>query len=187
MAINYHPMAELTPSNARVSLRRATVTDDDLLAALSGRLFEQTFGPDNDPEDMREHIEKALMIDSREAVSDPERRVWIAEDDAGEAVGYTVARRGSTADGVAGGSTAEVQRIYVDRAWHGRGVGEALMRVCVEQAHEWNADVLWLAVWERNPRAIAFYEKSGFRIVGRQTFVLGRDVQQDFVMSRPLR
>jgi GNAT superfamily N-acetyltransferase len=180
-------MAELTPPpNSRVLLRRATVTDDDLLAQLSGRLFEQSFGPDNDPEDVREHIEHALMVDSREAVSDAERRVWIAEDESGAPIGYTVVRRGSTAAGVTGERTAEVQRFYVDQAWHGRGVAQALMRRCVDQAREWNADVLWLGVWERNPRAIAFYEKSGFRIVGHQTFVLGRDVQQDYVMSRPL-
>ena len=181
-------MAELPPPpNARVLLRRATVTDDDLLADLSGRLFEQSFGPDNDPDDVRQHVENALMIDSRQAVSDAERRVWIAEDESGTPIGYTVVRRGSTADGVWADETAEVQRFYVDRAWHGRGVAQALMRLCVDQALNWNADELWLGVWEKNPRAIAFYEKSGFRIVGRQTFVLGRDVQQDFVMSRPLR
>jgi len=82
--------------------------------------------------------------------------------------------------------SAEIQRIYADRAWHGRGVGETLMRACIDQAREWQCDVIWLGVWERNPRAIAFYEKTGFQRVGRQMFVLGRDVQFDLVMSRRL-
>ena len=43
---------------------------------------------------------------------------------------------------------------------------------------------MWLDVWEENPRAIAFYTKWRFAVVGRQDFVLGSDVQHDLLMSR---
>jgi ribosomal protein S18 acetylase RimI-like enzyme len=78
---------------------------------------------------------------------------------------------------------AEVQRIYADRAWHGRGVGSALLTACVEQSRAWGCDVLWLGVWEQNPRGIAFYEKWGFRRVGEQRFLVGTDSQRDHVMA----
>jgi RimJ/RimL family protein N-acetyltransferase len=45
--------------------------------------------------------------------------------------------------------------------------------------------VVWLGVWERNPRAIAFYKKFGFLEVGVHVFPLGFDPQRDIVMSRP--
>jgi len=45
---------------------------------------------------------------------------------------------------------------------------------------------VYLAVWERNARAIAFYRKVGFREVGAQPFQLGKDVQTDQVMVRRL-
>jgi len=79
---------------------------------------------------------------------------------------------------------AELQRIYVDREWHGRGVGDALLQACFSQTRAWHCDVVWLGVWERNPRATAFYERHGFRRVGRQVFLLGRDEQFDNVMAR---
>jgi ribosomal protein S18 acetylase RimI-like enzyme len=41
-------------------------------------------------------------------------------------------------------------------------------------------------VWERNPRAIAFYEKLGFAAVGEHEFRLGNDPQRDIVMARPV-
>ena len=113
--------------------------------------------------------------------------MWLAVTADGRNVGYAMLRRGSRAPGVAGSTPAEVQRIYADRTWHGQGVGKALMNACRTQAHAWGCDELWLGVWERNPRAIAFYVKTGFRVVGHQTFMLGRDVQQDLVMSTPLR
>ena len=45
---------------------------------------------------------------------------------------------------------------------------------------------IWLGVWERNPRAIAFYEKCGFRDVGSQLFIVGSDPQTDRVMVRSI-
>ena len=53
-------------------------------------------------------------------------------------------------------------------------------------ARDKRADTLWLGVWERNPRAIAFYRKCGFEDAGTQTFVLGTDHQRDLVLARPL-
>jgi ribosomal protein S18 acetylase RimI-like enzyme len=44
--------------------------------------------------------------------------------------------------------------------------------------------VVWLDVWERNTRAISFYERWGFVVVGEQDFVLGDDVQRDLLMAR---
>jgi RimJ/RimL family protein N-acetyltransferase len=42
-------------------------------------------------------------------------------------------------------------------------------------------------VWERNARAIAFYEKCGFMQAGSHVFLMGTDPQRDLVMIRWLR
>ncbi|MDB4877531.1 MAG: hypothetical protein JWM41_3977 [Gemmatimonadetes bacterium] len=179
-------MADSTQRVERtIQLRRADTGDARLLAQLGARLFEQAFGSANTPEDMRMYLEGAFSVAIQtEELGDTERMTWIAEDAGKAAVGYVMLRRGTRSDGVVGGSTAEIQRVYVDQAWHGQHVGEALINACVEQARAWHCDVLWLAVWDRNARAIRFYEKMGFRAVGSQTFTLGSDVQQDIVMSR---
>jgi len=48
------------------------------------------------------------------------------------------------------------------------------------------SDVAWLGVWERNPKAIAFYRKFAFQEVGEHVFQLGNDAQRDLVMVRTL-
>ena len=45
---------------------------------------------------------------------------------------------------------------------------------------------MWLGVWEYNPRAQRFYEKNGFRFVGKHTFLLGSDPQIDLLMQKDL-
>ena len=60
------------------------------------------------------------------------------------------------------------------------------MEACIAQARSWDADVLWLGVWEHNQRAISFYGQCGFRVVDSHTFLLGTDPQRDIIMSRQL-
>lgn len=168
-------------------VRRAVPDDANSLAALEARLFLQAFGPANHPDDLRLHLEQTFSPEKQLAeIADPARVVWIAEDGEGQAVGYAMLRVGDAEPVVVGQRPAEVQRIYADAEFHGRGVGAALMNACVERALALGCDVIWLGVWERNPRAIAFYQKMGFAAVGAHTFLLGRDLQQDLVMSRAL-
>ncbi len=170
-----------------VRIHPAIATDAALLAELGGRLFEQAFGAANDPENMRLYLAGAFGESLQRAeLVDPSRDAWIARDASGAAVGYAMMRRGPGGDGVRFERPAEVQRIYVDQAWHGHGVGSALMSACIERARDQRCDGAWLCVWNENPRAIAFYERVGFRVVGATTFTLGRDVQHDRVMALPI-
>jgi diamine N-acetyltransferase len=116
-------------------------------------------------------------------------------DDAGAAflaldpviVGFVQVRAGNRPDcALEANAPAELRRIYVDRGHHGRGVAQKLLAMAVVEAQVRGCDVLWLAVWEINERAISFYEKGGFAVVGRQGFPIGNEVQTDYVMARQL-
>jgi ribosomal protein S18 acetylase RimI-like enzyme len=101
-------------------------------------------------------------------------------------VGYTQLRRGAPPAIDSGQRPIEIVRIYADKAWLGQGVGAALMSACLTLARQKSCDTVWLDVWEKNPRAIAFYQKWGFAVVGSQPFQLGSDMQQDLIMLRPV-
>jgi ribosomal protein S18 acetylase RimI-like enzyme len=60
------------------------------------------------------------------------------------------------------------------------------MRALLALAAQQGATRVWLGVWEHNPRAIAFYEKFGLRVVGAHDFDLGGDLQRDLVMQLQL-
>ena len=177
----------MTADGPGFAIQRVDAADAEALTRLAARLFVQSFGAANTPDDMRLYLDSAFSPDIQRAeLSDPDRAIWIAVGETGDAIGYAMLRRGTRAPGITGERPAEVQRIYADLAWHGRGVGHALLSACITHARGWRCDELWLGAWEQNPRAIAFYEKTGFRAVGRQTFMLGRDVQHDWVMAFPL-
>lgn len=171
---------------ARPELRRATVADAALVSRVAARLFEQTFGAANSSDDMQAYLSSTFTEALQAAeIENPHRTIIVAEL-GGDAVGYCSVLRGSAIESVQAARPAEVERIYVDRSLHGRRVGDQLMDACVAQATAWGSDVLWLAVWEENPRAIAFYERRGFRRVGTKDFHLGGDLQRDHVMALTL-
>jgi len=169
------------------SIRRADRTDAEVLATLGERLFRAAFGASNIAEDMQLYVRSAFSP-RRQALelSDPSASAWLVDDEAGETIGYAMVKLGAPSHDIDARNPLEIVRFYVDAAWHGQGIAAALMATCVDQAREWGCDQLWLGVWDRNPRAIAFYKKSGFRIVGSQPFQLGADRQRDFIMVRPV-
>ena len=78
----------------------------------------------------------------------------------------------------------ELLRIYVDSSFHGTGLAGDLLTSVLGTARRAGAAAVWLGVWERNPRAIRFYQRFGFSEVGEHQFVLGTDPQRDLVMVR---
>jgi ribosomal protein S18 acetylase RimI-like enzyme len=165
-------------------VRRADPSDAPWLAALAERTFRETYAAHNTPEDM-EHYVAGHFGPDRQAneLRDPATTTLIAEAN-GQPAGYVQLGCGPAPVSVSGPDPMEVVRFYVDRPWHGRGVAQELMAAAAAAARAAGARTLWLGVWERNDRAIAFYRKCGFHDAGTQVFVLGRDRQRDLVLER---
>lgn len=164
--------------------RTAGLPDAARLAELMTRTFRETYSEDHFGDARRADVEAYIAAyfgeeRQRDELADPTLRTIIAQID-GELAGYVQLRDPSPTSVRAGPHPVEIARFYVDRPWHGRGVARAMMRTTVAAAA--NADPLWLGVFERNRRARAFYEKSGFVPAGRATFHMGEDVQNDWIL-----
>ncbi len=59
----------------------------------------------------------------------------------------------------------EVEALYVERAWRGTGLAEALLAAALSWAEDLGQPVVQLYVTAGNERAIRFYERQGFRAV----------------------
>jgi ribosomal protein S18 acetylase RimI-like enzyme len=157
-----------------------------MLSALGAITFRTAFAADNDPRDMAAYLAAAFSPAQQAAeLADPRAVFFVAEIE-GQAVGYAKLLAGDTPACVSGPQPIELERIYSLREWIGHGVGEALMRACLEEVTQAGYQTLWLGVWECNARAQAFYRKHGFYEVGKKIFQLGSDAQTDVVMERAL-
>ena len=165
-----------------VVIRRAASADALALAELGARTFTQAFGADNRPEDLAAHLDEAYgEAQQRQEIEDPGFVTLLAVD--GERLlGFAQLRRHAAPSGVTLADCAELYRFYLDQEVHGMGVAQQLMAEVKLAAKAMSCLNLWLGVWERNPRAIAFYAKCGFVDRGSKVFVVGADRQTDRVM-----
>ncbi len=166
-----------------IEIRRATASDADRLADLATRTFRDTFERDNRPEAVAEHLLRSYgpYQQLAEIMSSTITTLLAVRD---EPIAFAQLRRGATPVCVTSTRPLELWRFYVDRPWHGTGVAGTLMRAVLDEAESGGADALWLGVWERNPRAIAFYRKFDFADVGSHEFLFGAELQTDRVMVR---
>lgn len=169
-----------------MAIRIATSADAALLAAVGADTFRETFAADNTPANMAAFVAQTFGLAQQAVELRDHLSQFLIAEAAGEVAGYARIRCGRHPACVDSSRAMEINRLYARRRWIGHGVGAALMARCIDEAQHANCDVIWLGVWERNPRAIAFYERWGFRVVGEQVFILGSDAQRDLVMARSL-
>lgn len=170
-------------STGLLSFRRATAADLDTLAALARRTFHDTYAPFNKPDNLSGYMDEAFSkqtLGAHLADGDYLTTLSYAGD---QLAGYFQLRQhGDTPAHVQQRPAVELTRFYVDRSFHGKGVAQGQLQAMLELAGD-RAKTCWLCVWDQNPRAIRFYEKSGFEDIGVVNFQLGDELQTDRLMQ----
>lgn len=169
-----------------VTTRPAVGADAAALAAFAARTFRETYTGLHDPGELAGYLARAFGPERQAAeLADPASPYLLAEAD-GVLAGFAWLRFGRSPACAALPDPVEIARFYVAREWHGRGVAQALMAAALAEARRRGARTTWLGVWQRNPRAIAFYRTSGFAVIGTMTWEHYSDPQDDWVMALDL-
>ena len=168
------------------AIRRCGPSDTPMLAELGARLFTEAYGPTHPEPELSRYLARSFSVSSvRDAVSDGNVTMFVAEDFSSRPIGYAFLRHTiELPEGVTSSNSFEVVRFYVEAAAQGRGVGAALMEECLEDARRRGADTVWLQVWKQAPWAVRFYERMGFTAVGSAPFYFGDQVGDDHIMSQ---
>jgi ribosomal protein S18 acetylase RimI-like enzyme len=167
--------------------RLAVAADAAALGEFMARNFLAAYGHCSTPENIQaaiaEHYgEAAQLRQIRQA------DCWNLIASAGDTwAGHAQLKSGGEAPAGVGASPAlELSRFYVDVAYHGQGVAQAMMAQVKAHARQAGARALYLSVWQQQPQAIRFYRKEGFEIAGELVFLVGDDPKDDWLMVCPL-
>jgi diamine N-acetyltransferase len=169
-----------------IQTRRATRHDKTALRVLGIKTFKDTFEEHNTAEDMEQYIATAFSDEQIEKELEEANTVFFLAEDGGRVVGYAKVRESETQQTLQNKYALELHRIYVDKDYLGKRIGNILLEACLEYAKTKGYETVWLGVWEHNPRAIAFYRKHGFEKFGDHVFVLGADEQTDWLLKKDI-
>jgi ribosomal protein S18 acetylase RimI-like enzyme len=172
--------------NVDVNIRQLGTDDLERLQQISRLTFTETFSEYNSEENMRSYLNNNLSVEKLgEELKNPDSSFYFAEM-RGTVIGYLKLNMGVAQNEWKEDTGMEIERIYVLKEYHGHKIGQLLFEKAISIARSMEMQYVWLGVWEKNERAIAFYTKNGFKVVGQHLFKLGDDVQMDYMMKRTL-
>lgn len=168
----------------KLQIRKASINDVSVLKTIGRQTFYETFQNTNTEENLAKYLEDSFDDEKLKAeLSNPSSRFYFAykED---RVVGYLKVNFGQAQTEFRHEGWFEIERIYVLEEFWGRSIGQALLDFALALASEQKSLYVWLGVWEKNYRAIRFYEKNGFLPFDKHIFQVGNDPQWDLLMKK---
>ena len=169
-----------------MKIKKCSLDDILDLQKIYRQTFFETFSEQNSEENMRIFLDKAYSEEKlKSEIEDKESETFIAVENQ-KILGVLKINTGNAETESGLENSLEIQRIYILKESKGLGIGTVLMNLAEKKARELGVSFIWLGVWEKNFPAQKFYTDKGFRKFSEHAFVLGDDVQTDFLMKKEL-
>ncbi len=166
--------------------RECVMKDLVTLRELSCKTYSDTFGHMNTHSNMKAYLEQAYNINKlREELSNSNSTFYFLYTNE-KLSGYLKLNEYKAQTDIYDPQCLEIERIYVTKEFQGKGLGSFLIKKAIDIANIRKKSYVWLGVWERNHKAILFYKKKGFYVIGKHSFFMGEEEQTDFIMRKDL-
>lgn len=169
-----------------MKIKKCSLDDILDLQKIYRQTFFETFSEQNSEENMRIFLDKVYSEEKlKSEIEDKESETFLAVENQ-KILGVLKINTGNAETESGLENSLEIQRIYILKESKGLGIGTVLMNLAEKKARELGVSFIWLGVWEKNFPAQKFYTDKGFRRFSEHAFVLGDDIQTDFLMKKEL-
>ncbi|GAB3996070.1 GNAT family N-acetyltransferase [Spirosoma daeguense] len=166
-----------------IAITEVTEADLPVIQNIAYQTWPSTFGEILSPTQISYMLEMMYSLDSLKTQIRDKNHVFLLAVDpqSEEYMGYV-----SYELNYKGESLTKVHKIYMLPASQGKGVGRMLLEMVAHIAKRNDNNRLGLNV-NRFNKAIQFYEKMGFAVVGQENIDIGEGfLMEDFIMEKPL-
>lgn len=169
-----------------IEIRRCELNDLEALTDIALRTFTDTFAHLNDPKYFEPYLAKAFSeAQIKSELEQPATEFYFLYYEQ-KLAGYLKLNFAESQSDLNDSESLEIERIYIIDAFHGLGLGKELFELSLARAKNHSLQYIWLGVWEKNTKAISFYESRGFYKFANHPFKLGDDLQTDYLMRLDL-
>ncbi len=169
----------------QVTIRKATLDDVPVLGLLARVTFREAFGHlfiEN--QNLLDYFDKTFSFDAlTDKIKDKNNVFWLAFYDR-LPVAYAKIIINAPSKFIEDPKVSELQRIYVLNDFLNKKIGHELLNVVFDEIKTIRSKHLWLSVYVDNLKAIRFYEKYNFKIIGKHTFGILKQSFEFYVMDK---
>ncbi len=158
-----------------ISLVSCTIDDVDALRELSIKTFYETFAAMNTAENMKAYLKQAYDRNKLLGELHNKNSQFFFLHADGVVAGYLKLNEAPAQTEIHDAASLEIERIYVSGGFQGKGLGQYIMERALHIATARQKGYVWLGVWEKNKKALSFYQKNGFYKQGAHSFCVGDD------------
>jgi ribosomal protein S18 acetylase RimI-like enzyme len=152
------------------TITRATLNDAELLAVIGKQTLLESHGHSAPKADMDAYVNKNYSAGFfQNELSNPANIYHIIYHN-GQAAGYSKLILDHPHPSITLQHVTKLERIYLLKEFYELKLGRELFNFNMELSKSNKQAGMWLFVWKENPRAISFYLKNGFKIVGSHDF-----------------
>lgn len=162
------------------------LSDLDRLVQISRQTFCDAFEKDNNPDDFKDYVDLAFSeTEIRKELLDKDAQFYFVYWNDSLVAYFKLCEFAAQSEDY-GDRAIELSRIYVLQDFQGHAMGSHMLQKIIAIAKSKRKMLLWLGVWQKNPKAVRFYERHGFEIFDSHSFYIGKDRQTDWLMRLDL-
>ena len=155
-----------------ISIANAKVEDAHLLVKLGSQTFIESHGHSATNSDIDKYVNEKFNINVvQEELADRKNIYHIIYHNQKPA-GYSKIVFNENHSGIQNGDVTKLERLYLLKEFYDLKLGYQLLEFNISLSEQNNQEGMWLFVWKENLRAVRFYEKAGFEVVGSYDFKL---------------
>jgi len=151
-------------------ITKATIQNAKQLAPIAKEAFLTAHGHSASKEDIDNYV--TINFSERNFISEisnPDNHYYLIYHE-NKLAGYSKTTLNTTNENIALENVTYMSRLYLLKEFYGLQLGKKLFDFNIEFSKRHKQQGIWLAVWIENERAIKFYTKKGFSIVGKYNF-----------------
>lgn len=153
-----------------IFIRKATAADAELIAAIGARTFIESHGHSGPAKDIEVYVSEKFTVDVIEKELNNTANIFHIICTADKAVGYSKIILNDPHTLIAETKVTKLERLYLLKEFYALKLGATLFKFVADLSKNETQYGMWLYVWKKNERAVTFYTKAGFEIIGSGDF-----------------
>lgn len=167
-----------------IEIHEVKASELEEMVLMARKSFLEAFTKGNKLENVYAYLDEAFTLAQiHKEYLNPSSKFFVAKKE-DQIIGYTKVNQVPAQTDIHDPESLEISRLYVLEEFLGLGVGKMLLDKAFAFAREQDLNYVWLGVWEKNARAIRFYEKCGLVKFSSHPFPFGDELQTDWLMKK---
>jgi diamine N-acetyltransferase len=153
-----------------ISIIKATEKDNHTIVSIGKISVAESHRGSCSAEDMNEFLERTYNSDAIKEELNDENNIYYLIHYNNKPVGFSKIILNVQHPNIIAENVAKLDRIYLLKEFYGLKLGLELLNFNIDLSRNNKQSGIWLYTWIENKRAIDFYLKAGFAIIGSHKF-----------------